>query len=113
MRLIQEQFNSTEPVAFSEYSGIQSELVNNEQTVDEFVDSLLIKNDEFYSNQPYFVHDKQDTKLYSDFQIYNANTDIPKVRLGHFSFYFLLILFLFFVWMMNSRKRHLKPIFTL
>ncbi|KAH1081106.1 hypothetical protein J1N35_020867 [Gossypium stocksii] len=57
-----EQLNSTEPVAFSEYSGIQSELVNNEQTVDEFVDSLLIKNDEFYSNHPYFVHDKQDPK---------------------------------------------------
>ncbi|MBA0831854.1 hypothetical protein Goarm_016285, partial [Gossypium armourianum] len=52
-----EQLNSTEPVAFSEYSGIQSELVNNEQTVDEFVDSLLIKNDEFY-----FVHDRQDPK---------------------------------------------------
>ncbi|MFQ6658289.1 hypothetical protein Gotur_027625 [Gossypium turneri] len=77
-----EQLNSTEPVAFSEYSGIQSELVNTEQTVDEFVDSLLIKNDEFYSNQPYFAHDKQDPKVYSDFQIYNANTDIPKNQEG-------------------------------
>ncbi|KAE8681695.1 putative Arv1-like protein [Hibiscus syriacus] len=70
-----------EPVSFSENSGIQSELVNNEQTIDEFVDTL-IKNDEFYSNQPTFPYKKEDFLLYSDSQIYNANTDIQKNQEG-------------------------------
>ncbi|GMI66713.1 hypothetical protein HRI_000340600 [Hibiscus trionum] len=67
----------TEPVAFTENSGIQSELVNNEQTIDEFVDSL-IKNDESYTNEPTFLYEKEDSKLHSDSQIYNVNTDIEK-----------------------------------
>ncbi|KAE8708259.1 putative Arv1-like protein [Hibiscus syriacus] len=58
------QLNSREPltgpVSFTENSGIQSELVNNEQTLDEFVDTL-IKNDEFYSNQPTFPYEKEDS----------------------------------------------------
>ncbi|KAK8565629.1 hypothetical protein V6N12_059186 [Hibiscus sabdariffa] len=69
----QDQLNSKEPVAFTENSGIQSELVTDGQTIDEFVNSL-IKNDELYSNQPIFLHEKEDFN-----QIYNVNsTDIQK-----------------------------------
>ncbi|KAE8697994.1 putative Arv1-like protein [Hibiscus syriacus] len=71
----------TEPVSFTENSGIQSESVANEQTIDEFVDTL-IKNDEFYSNQPTFLYEKEDSMLYSDSQIYNVNTDIQKNQEG-------------------------------
>ncbi|KAK8702356.1 hypothetical protein V6N13_020715 [Hibiscus sabdariffa] len=68
-----DQLNSKEPVAFTENSGIQSELVTDGQTIDEFVNSL-IKNDELYSNQPIFLHEKEDFN-----QIYNVNsTDIQK-----------------------------------
>ncbi|XWS31953.1 hypothetical protein CRYUN_Cryun23aG0119700 [Craigia yunnanensis] len=81
-----EQLNSneplTEPEAFTEYSGIQSQVTTSEQDDDEFVDSLLINNEEFYSNQPYLVNEKEGTKLSSNSQIHVADNDIPNNQEG-------------------------------
>ena len=70
------QLNSNEP-------STESEAFNecSEQDDDQFVDSLLINNDEFYSNQPYFVDENEGPKVPSNFQIHVADNDIPKARL--------------------------------
>ena len=81
--MIQDQLNSNEPSreseAFNECSGTQSQFTTNEQNDDQFVDSLLINNDEFYSNQPYFVDENEGPKVPSNFQIHVADNDIPKL----------------------------------
>ena len=91
LSMIHEQLNSneplTEPEAFTEYSGIQSQVTTNEQDDDEFVDSLLNNNnEEFYSNQPYFVNENEGPRLSSNSQIHVADNDIPNVRLGGYFF---------------------------
>ncbi|XP_022757649.1 NAC domain-containing protein 79-like [Durio zibethinus] len=82
----QVQLNSneplTEPVAFTEYGEIQSQLTTNEQGNIECVDSLFVNNDELYSTQNYFVGENEGPKLSSDFQFYVADNDIPKNQDG-------------------------------